>query len=111
MQPTVKMTIRIPNGWHKLLQQRARQRKHSLNSEVIESLRENLAVSVTYPSASERERVVQVLRENGMLSEIGGYVDKMIPDAPVFSHQELREMLRGVAPRSDVVVQERNEGR
>ncbi|GAB4396652.1 MAG: hypothetical protein OHK0052_18180 [Anaerolineales bacterium] len=110
-QSTVKLTIRIPAGLHHLLQQRARERKWSLNTQVVESLRENLAMPSNYPPVSERERVVQVLRESGMISDIGSYVEKMIPNAPVVSPAELRAMLQGVPPLSDVIIHERNEGR
>ncbi len=110
-QPSVKLTIRIPDGLHKLLQKRARERKRSLNTEVVESLRQNLASEVRYPPESERERVVQMLRENGMISDVGDYVDGLIGDTPVLSHAELRELLKGAPPLSEVIIQERDEGR
>lgn len=110
-QSTVKLTIRIPAGLHHLLQQRARERKWSLNTQVVESLRENLTVPVGYPPMSERSRVVQVLRESGLLSEMSNQIEKIMPDVPIVSPSELRAMLKGVAPLSDVIIQERDEGR
>lgn len=110
-QPSVKLTIRIPDGLHKLLQKRARERKRSLNTEVVESLRQNLSSEVRYHPESERERVVQMLRENGMISDVGDYVDGLIGDTPVLSHAELRKLLKGAPPLSEVIIQERDEGR
>lgn len=110
-QPSVKLTIRIPDGLHKLLQKRARERKRSLNTEIVESLRQNLASEVHYPPASERERVVQMLREKGMLADIGDEWKKYVEDVPEITHAELREMLKGTPPLSEVIIQERDEGR
>jgi hypothetical protein len=106
MQTTIKLTVRLPAKLHEQLKQRARQSDHSLNTIVVEALQEGLAHTVEYP-LSEHEKFRKVLRESGMLVELGPQWTKGLEDVPLLTHEELQEKLKGVPPLSDIIIEDR----
>jgi hypothetical protein len=106
MQTTVKLTVRLPARLHEQLKQRARQGDQSLNTVMVEALQEGLAHPAEYP-LSEHEKFRKVLRESGMLVELGPQWSKGLEDVPLLTHEELQEKLKGVPPLSDIIIEDR----
>ena len=106
MERIVKMTVRLPAGLHEQLKKRAKTSDWSLNTVVVETLREGLEQEKP-ASGSERDRVLRLLREYGLIEELGPGWKKTIEQAPKISHAELRERLKGVPPLSELIIAER----
>ena len=107
---TVKLTVRLPAGIHRRLKHRAQEENRSLNEVVVDAVDMLLQrKEPQYPQLSERERITQVLRENGMLAELGPEWDKYIEAAPDVTVEEIREMWKGQPPLSDDIIADRGE--
>jgi hypothetical protein len=92
MQTTVKLSIRLPARLHEQLKQRARQNDQSLNKIMVEALEEGLTHPAEYP-LSEHEKYRKVLRDSGMLVELGTQWYQGLEDVPLLSHEELWSLL------------------
>ena len=103
----VKLTVRLPESLHKALQRQAQSGKRSLNQTIVEVLWRALESKATYET--ERERTRRVLRESGMLVELGPAWDKYIDDAPDMTVEEIREALHGLPPISGDIIADRGE--
>jgi len=103
----VKLTVRLPESLHRALQHKAQREKHSLNQTIVEELWHALEARAAYES--ERERTRRVLRESGMLVELGPEWDKYIDGAPDMTVEEIREALRGLPPLSEDIIADRGE--
>jgi len=103
----VKLTIRLPEALHKALQRKAQGEKRSLNQTIVEKLWQALETRVTYET--ERERTRRVLRESGMLVELGPEWDKYIEAAPDVTVEEIRELWSGQRPLSEDIIADRGE--
>ncbi|MBM3144381.1 MAG: Arc family DNA-binding protein [Chloroflexi bacterium] len=106
MAEMVKLTLRLPIGLHKQLRERAEATKHSLNAIILESLRQGLRKETTYQE-TEREKVLRVLRESGLLEPLGSIWDEEIAKAPDITYDELWREMEGVPPLSEVIIAER----
>ena len=106
MQATVKLTIRLPAKLHEQLKLRARQNDQSLNKVMVEALQEGLTHPVEYP-LSEHEKYRKVLRDSGMLVELGPKWFQGLEDVPLLSHEELQEKLKGCPPLSEIIIDDR----
>jgi plasmid stability protein len=101
----VKLTVRLPARLHRALRQRAAEYDVSLNQALVDTLAAELAPSPR--EESEAEKVDRVLRESGMLVELGPEWDVLIGDeSAIPSVEDVREMLRGV-PLSDWIIEDR----
>ena len=59
---------------------------------------------------TERERTLRVLKESGLLDEpLGPSWDKYAAGAPLLTHEELWELLKGQRPLSDDIIEMRGE--
>jgi len=103
----VKLTVRLPESLHKALQRKAQREKRSLNQTIVEGLWCALGTEPAYET--ERERTMRVLRESGMLVELGPAWDKYIEGAPDMTTDEIREALRGQPPISEDIIADRRE--
>ncbi len=103
----VKLTVRLPEPLHKALRRKAQSENRSLNQTVVEGLWRALESEATYET--EHERVQRVLRESGMLIELGPAWDKYIDGAPDMTTEEIREALRGLPPISEDIIADRGE--
>jgi hypothetical protein len=103
----VKLTVRLPASLHKALQRKAQSEKRSLNQTIVEKLWQSLETKTTY--GTERERTQRVLRESGMLVELGDWVDKYIEAAPDVTVEEIRELWNGQRPLSEDIIADRGE--
>jgi plasmid stability protein len=101
----VKLTVRLPAHLHRALRERAAEYHISLNEAVVDTLAAELAPA---PQAeSEGERFDRMLRESGLLVELGPEWDALIGDeSEIPSVEEVREMLRGI-PLSDWIIEDR----
>jgi len=106
MQTTVKITVRLPAKLHEQLKQRARQSDQSLNTTMVEALQEGITHPAEY-DLSEHEKIRKVLRESGMLVELGPQWTKGLEDVPLLTHEELQEKLKGCPPLSDIIIEDR----
>lgn len=106
MQATVKLTVRLPAKLHEQLKQRARRNEQSLNKVLVETLQEGLAHPVDYP-LSEHEKFRKVLRDSGMLVELGPEWFKGLEDVPLLTHEELWELTKGLPPLSETIIEDR----
>jgi len=107
---TVKLTVRLPVGIHRRLRHRAQEENRSLNQIIVDAVDLLLQrKEPQYPPLSEHERIVQILRENNMLVELGPEWDKYIDNAPDMTVDEIREALRGIPPISEDIIAERGE--
>lgn len=104
-QPTTKTTVRLP---HKLLdaaRRRAQVTRRSLNQLYVDAVqREVSQPEVTYET--ERDRVTAVLREGGMLMELGSEWDKHM-QGPIPTLAQVRKMLEGQPPISQDIIEMR----
>jgi hypothetical protein len=103
----VKLTVRLPESLHKALKRKAQSENRSLNQTIVEELWQSLEAKATYET--ERERTRRVLRESGMLVELGDWVDKYIEAAPDVTVEEIRELWRGQRPLSEDIITDRGE--
>ena len=106
MQTTVKLTVRLPAKLHEQLKQRAHQNDQSLNKVMVEALQEGLTHPVEYP-LSEHEKYRKVLRDSGMLVELGSQWFQGLEDVPLLTHEECWELTKGLPPLSETIIEER----
>ncbi len=104
MTETVKLTIRLPLGLHGQLKRRAHELNRSLNAMIVETLRKGMAKEFTYKETN-REKTLRVIRESGLVEPLGSTWPNV--EDPGITHKELREMLRGVPPLSELIIDER----
>lgn len=104
----VKLTVRLPVGTHRRLKRRVQKDHRSLNQAIVTAVEQWMA-GKTKP-LSEQERVRCVLRESGMLVELGGWVvDKYIKAAPDVTIEEIRALWKGQRPLSEDIIADRGE--
>jgi hypothetical protein len=108
MQANVKLTIRIPANLHERLKGRAQHTKQSLNTTIVDTLRTGLAEENIYQGDNEA-RAWRAIRETGLWQPLGSEWTADIDSAPEITHKELMEMMRGVAPLSETIIEERGE--
>jgi len=72
----------------------------------VETLEEGLEV-VKPPEETARERMLRLLREHGMIEEPSPRWNEYAVGAPEMTHAELREMLKGVPPLSQAIIEDR----
>ncbi|MBN2551093.1 MAG: toxin-antitoxin system HicB family antitoxin [Anaerolineales bacterium] len=106
MQEMVKLTVRIPAQLHQKLKQRAQASDASLNATLVETLQRGLAETV-YPEESREARFWRSMREKGLWAPLSPKWMEEYADVPILSHAELRELLKGVPPLSDIIIEER----
>jgi hypothetical protein len=106
MEETVKLTVRIPYRLHEQIKRRAQDADRSLNSMIIETLNHGLDKGITYDDAQD-ERAWRAIRESGLFEPLSPIWEEEIKDAPEISHEELREMLKGVPPLSKIIIEDR----
>lgn len=105
--PEVKLTVRLPVDLHTRLRQRAHQRDTSLNQVIIDAIRHDLEQEETMPR-SERERVLQVIKESGLYEPLGPEWRKFIENAPELSYAELRQRVGELSPPlSETIIEDR----
>lgn len=97
----IKRTVRLPLPLHRALQERARRRHQSLNQTIVEELLR--AVETTKSDAHFLRRVLQ---EEGLLAEPSPLWDTYL-QGPAPTAEEVRQLLAGVPPLSDIVIAER----
>jgi hypothetical protein len=101
----VKLTVRLPATLHQVLKERAVEYNVSLNQIMVDTLTAELRPEAR--EETEGERLDRVLRESGLLVEMGPEWDRLIGDASeIPSAAEIREMLRGI-PLSDWIIEDR----
>jgi len=103
----VKLTVRLPDALHKALKHKAQSEKRSLNQTIVEELWQSLETETAHET--ERERTRRVLRESGMLVELGPDWDKYIDGAPDITAEEIRDALHGLPPISEDIIADREE--
>jgi len=103
----VKLTVRLPEALHKALQRKAQSEKHSLNQIIVERLWESLDIEARHETG--HERIMRVLRESGMLVELGPAWDKYIEGTPDVTVEEIRELWKGQRPLSEDIIADRGE--
>jgi HicB family len=106
MQATIKLTVRLPTRLHEQLKQRAHQNDQSLNTVVVETLKEGLTHPPEY-TLSEHEKYQKVLRDSGMLAEMGPQWFQGLEDVPLLTHEELWELTKGLPPLSETIIEDR----
>jgi len=106
---TVKLTVRLPEALHRVLRQKAEDGDRSLNATLVDFLWRGLDSEKADYEESERARVERVLRESGLLAELGPYWDKYIEAAKGVTIEEVREMWRGQRPLSEDIIADRGE--
>jgi molybdopterin converting factor small subunit len=101
----VKLTVRLPARLHRALKERAAEYDVSLNQALVDTLTAKLAPESG--EESETEKIKRVLRESGLLVEMGPEWDDLIGDeSEIPSVEEIRQMLRGI-PLSDWIIEDR----
>ncbi len=103
-----RLTVSLPAETHRRLKHRAQGEHRSLDQVIIAAVEQWLAEEEK-PELSEHERIRQVLRENGMLAELGDWVDEYIEAAPDATIEEVRELWRGRRPLSEDIIADRGE--
>ena len=103
----VKLTVRLPVGTHRRLKRRVQKDHRSLNQAIVTAV-EQWMDGKTKP-LSEQEQIRRVLRESGMLVELGGWVDKYIEAAPDVTVEEIRVLWKGQRPLSEDIIADRGE--
>ena len=58
---------------------------------------------------TERERNHHILRENGLLANLGDWIDGYIEAAPCVTHEEIRRLWSDQRPLSDDIIADRGE--
>jgi hypothetical protein len=106
MTDLVKLTVRIPPRLHERLKKRAQQSDYSLNRTIVETIEEGLKVDRTIEE-SERERMLRLLREHGLIEQPGPGWEKYTAVPHSMTHAELREMLKGLPPLSEAIIADR----
>ena len=106
MTVDVKMTVRIPPNLHKRLKIRAQASSQSLNSVIVDALQQSIDQDEKLYETQE-EHAWRLLREKGLWEPLGPIWDDYLKDAPEISHEELREMMKGVPPLSKIIIEDR----
>ena len=101
----IKLTVRLPLPLHRALQERARRRRQSLNQTIIDELFR--AIGTT--AESEAAFLRRVLREEGLLAEPDLFWETDLWEGPAPTAEEVRQLLAGAPPLSDIVIAERGE--
>ena len=103
-----KITVRLPKALRQPAQEKARRTKRSLNRLIADAVqREVERPEPTY--ANERERVLVVLKESGLLDEPWGAEWDSHIQGPTPTLEEVRQMLRGQPPLSEDIIEMRGE--
>lgn len=106
--PEWKITVRLPGTLREPAREKARRTRRSLNRLITDAVqREVEQPEVTYET--DHERVMAVLKESGMLMELGPEWDDMLSGEPVLSHEEILKMMAGQRPLSEDVIEMRGE--
>lgn len=106
MEDVVKLTIRIPYRLHERIKNRARDADRSLNSMIVETLNNGMDRDINYDE-SQDERIWRAVRESGLFEPLNPIWMEGIEDMPEISHEELQEMLKGVPPLSEIIIEGR----
>jgi hypothetical protein len=105
VEEKVKLTVRLPARLHRALKERAAEYHVSLNQALVATLAAELAPVSS--EENEAEKFDRMLRERGMLVELGPEWDALIGDeSDVPAVEEVREMLRGI-PLSEWIIEDR----
>ena len=104
MAETVKLTLRLPPGLHEQIKRNAHELKRSLNAMIVETLRKGLTKEFTYEE-TKREKSLRVIRECGLVEPLGSEWPNV--EDPGITHKELRELLKGVPPLSELIIDDR----
>jgi predicted transcriptional regulator len=105
-EQNVRITLRLPSGLHNRLKRRVTRSQRSMNSIIVDAIREGLDRSEYEPETSE-DRAWKALRESGLWEPLGKEWLEGIDLENLPTHEELREMLKGVPPLSEIIIQER----
>jgi len=107
--PEWKITVRLPGTLREPAREKARRTRRSLNRLITDAVqREVEQPEMAYED--ERERTLRVLKESGLLDEpLGPSWDKYAAGAPLLTHEELREALKGQRPLSEDIIEMRGE--
>ena len=107
--PEWKITVRLPGTLREPAREKARRTRRSLNRLITDAVqREVDQPEVAYED--ERERTLRVLKESGLLDEpLGPSWDRYAAGAPLLTHEELWELLKGQRPLSDDIIEMRGE--
>jgi hypothetical protein len=100
----IKLTVRLPLPLHRALQERARRQRQSLNQTIVDELFRAIGATAD----SEATFLRRVLREEGLLAEPGLW-DTGLWEGPAPTAEEVRQLLAGAPPLSDIVIAERGE--
>jgi len=101
----VKLTVRLPARLHRALKERAAEYNVSLNQALVDTIAAELAPEPQ--GETETEKVKRILRESGILVEMGPEWDDLIGDeSEIPSIEQVREQLKGV-PLSDWIIEDR----
>ena len=104
MAETIKLTLRLPLGLHGQIKLSALELNRSLNAMIVETLRKGLTKEFAYEE-TERDKTLRVIRESGLVEPLGSEWPNV--EDPGITHKELREMLKGVPPLSELIIDER----
>jgi hypothetical protein len=106
--PEWKITVRLPGTLREPAREKARRTRRSLNRLITDAVqREVEQPEVVYET--ERERVRAVLKESGMLMELGPEWDRYTEGVPLLTHEEILKMMAGQRPLSEDVIEMRGE--
>lgn len=104
MSDTIKLTLRLPAWMHEQLQQDAQAENQSLNQVILETIKVGMKQKITYPER-EDEKVKRILRESKLWEPLSS--DWPQVEDPGYTHEEIREMLKGVPPLSEIIIEDR----
>jgi hypothetical protein len=106
--PEWKITVRLPGALREPAREKARRTRRSLNCLIADAVqREVEQPEVTYET--EQERVMAVLKESGLLVQLGPEWDEMLSGKPILSHEEILKMMAGQRPLSEDIIEMRGE--
>jgi len=106
--PEWKITVRLPGALREAAREKARHTRRSINRLITDAVqREVEQPEVVYET--ERERVRAVLKESGMLMELGPEWDRYTEGVPLLTHEEILKMMAGQRPLSEDVIEMRGE--
>jgi hypothetical protein len=102
----IKLTLRLPNKIHERLKQKAHDTGRSLNSLIVDALRED-SEGIKYLAESKEDRVWRFLKEEGLWEPLGAEWRDQVKQTPILTHAELRQKTEGVPSLSDAIIEER----
>lgn len=111
MNTTVKLTVRLSPRLHEKVRRRALETQQSLNRVIENAIESGLEQQSTRYPESEQVKVLRVLRESGLYEPMGKEWKTVAGSVPDMTHAELREMLKGVPPLSEAILEERDSKR